>query len=52
MRMLSFSILAVLVAAGSVRAESADQQVRDAIKAPDLTVSICGRRGAPIARRS
>ena len=38
MRMLSFAILAVLVAAGSVRAESADQQVRDAIKAPDLTV--------------
>ena len=39
MRMPGFSILAALVAACSVHAESAaDQQVRDAIKAPDLTV--------------
>ena len=39
MRILGFSILAALVAAGFVHAESAaDQQVRDAIKAPDLTV--------------
>jgi thiol-disulfide isomerase/thioredoxin len=39
MRMLGFSLLAALVAAGSIYAESAaDQQVRDAVKAPDLTV--------------
>jgi thiol-disulfide isomerase/thioredoxin len=39
MRMPGFSILVALVAAGSIRAESnADQQVRDAIKAPELTV--------------
>jgi thiol-disulfide isomerase/thioredoxin len=39
MRISGFSILAALVAAGSIYAESpADQQVRDAIKAPDLTV--------------
>src|SRR5438552_3653355 len=39
MRMPGFSILAALVAASSVHAESAaDQLVRDAIKAPDLTV--------------
>src|SRR5262245_65773503 len=39
MRMLGFSVLAALVAAASVHAESAaDQGVRDAIKAPDLTV--------------
>jgi thiol-disulfide isomerase/thioredoxin len=39
MRMLGFSVLAVLVAAASVHADSAaDQRVRDAIKAPELTV--------------
>jgi len=39
MRMPGFFVLAALVAAVSVRAESAaDQQVREAIKAPDLTV--------------
>ena len=37
--MPGFSILAALVAAGSLQAASpADQQVRDAIKGPDLTV--------------
>src|SRR5262245_29973553 len=39
MRMPGFSVLAALVAASSVQAASpADQQVRDAIKGPDLTV--------------
>ncbi|PYK86798.1 MAG: hypothetical protein DME40_15770, partial [Verrucomicrobia bacterium] len=39
MRILGFSILATLIASGSIRAEpAAEQQVRDAIKSPDLTV--------------
>ena len=39
MRMLAFPLLAALVVASSTRAESAaEDQVRDAIKAPDLTV--------------
>ncbi len=39
MRMPGFFILAALVAAGSIHAESAaDRQIRDAIKAPELTV--------------
>jgi thiol-disulfide isomerase/thioredoxin len=39
MRILGFSILATLIATTSLRAEpSAEQQVRDAIKSPDLTV--------------
>ena len=39
MRILGFSILATLIATSSIRAEpAAEQQVRDAIKAPDLTV--------------
>jgi thiol-disulfide isomerase/thioredoxin len=39
MRILGFSILTALIVSGSIRAESAtEQQVRDAIKAPDLTV--------------
>src|SRR6185437_17145221 len=39
MRILGFSILIALIATASTRAGSAaEQQVRDAIKAPDLTV--------------
>src|SRR5207237_10771700 len=39
MRILRFSILATLIAISSLRAEpAAEQQVREAIKAPDLTV--------------
>ncbi len=39
MRMLGFSLLAVLVATTAIRAESAaEQQVREAVKAPDITV--------------
>src|SRR5258705_1983162 len=39
MRILGFSILATLIATSSLRAEpSAEQQVGDAVKAPDLTV--------------
>jgi len=39
MRTLGFSILATLIAASSVRAApAAEQQVLDAVKAPDLTV--------------
>ena len=39
MRMLGLSLLAALVAASPLQAESASEdQVRDAIKAPDLTV--------------
>jgi len=39
MRILGFSILIVLTATSSIRAESAaEQQVLDAVKAPDLTV--------------
>jgi hypothetical protein len=40
MRILGFSILATLIAINSIRAEpAAEQQVRDAIEAPDLTVA-------------
>src|SRR2546430_13239290 len=39
MRFLGFSILATLIAASSIRAEPvAEQQVRDAVKSPDLAV--------------
>ena len=39
MRILGFSILTALIVTGSIRAESAtEQQVRDVIKGPDLTV--------------
>src|SRR6267143_6550507 len=39
MRILGFSILIALTATGSIRAEpAAEQQVLDAVKAPDLTV--------------
>jgi hypothetical protein len=39
MRMLGFSILAALIAARSIRAESAaEQRVRDSVKSADLTV--------------
>ena len=39
MRILGFSILATLIATSSLRAEpSAEQQVGDAVKSPDLTV--------------
>src|SRR5947208_10541808 len=39
MRILGFSILATLIATSSLRAEpAAEQQVREAINAPDLTV--------------
>src|SRR2546430_17652539 len=39
MRILGFSILTALIATSSIRAEpAAEQQVLDAVKAPDLTV--------------
>src|SRR4029453_13796702 len=39
MQILGFSILATLIASSSLRAEPlAEQQVRDALKSPDLTV--------------
>jgi len=51
MRILGFSILIALISTGSIRAEpAADQQVLDAVKAPDLTVVHCGRLGARIVR--
>ena len=38
MRMLGFSLLAALVATATIHGESAAEQVRDAIKTPDVTV--------------